>query len=502
MLIQMFRKDIEQVISLSVRIRKFDEKDIPYKVKWINDEKNNKYLHYDLPLTEDKTLNWFNKIKDRTDRADYTITYNNEPVGLIGLLNIDQKNKKAEYYICLGEEKYKGKGIAYTATKLLIDIAFNELKLNKIYLYTEVANIPAQKLFEKFGFEKEGLLRNDLIYNGRKFDRFVYGLDLEKYKTRAKYPFNNKNLENYYVTPIHRLNEEFNNNNFYIKRDDLFPFSFGGNKARKAILFFEDIKQKGADYIVTYGTSSSNHCRIISNIAASKGLPCCIISPIETNRPTVNSKIIELLGTEVVYCLISEVRKTIDKKLKNLEIQGYKPYFIQGGGHGNLGTQAYINVYEEIKEYENNKNLHFDYIFLASGTGTTQAGLVCGQLINGDNKKIIGISIARKNPYGGQVVLNSVNEYLENGNIKCDAHYVIDFIDDYVLDGYGDYNQNIFNTIKQVLIKDGIPLDTTYTGKAYWGMKEYIKNNKITDKNILFIHTGGTPLFFDKLGDL
>lgn len=100
-----------------ISIRKFKEEDIPYKVKWINDERNNKYLHYDLPLREDKTLEWYNKIKDRNDRADFTITYDNEPVGLIGLLNIDHNNKKAEYYICIGEDSYKGKGIA---KKLLI----------------------------------------------------------------------------------------------------------------------------------------------------------------------------------------------------------------------------------------------------------------------------------------------------------------------------------------------------------------------------------------------
>ncbi len=73
----------------------------------------------------------------------------------------------------------------------------------------------------------------------------------------------------------------------------------------------------------------------------------------------------------------------------------------------------------------------------------------------------------------------------------------INFIDDYILDGYGSYNDDIVNVIKDTLIKEGIPLDTTYTGKGFWGMKEYIKKHQITGKNILFIHTGGTPLFFD-----
>jgi len=169
---------------MCVNIRKFDEKDIPYKVKWINDEKNNKYLHYDLPLREDKTLIWLKSIKDRIDRVDFTITFNDEPAGLIGLLNIDRKNKKAEYYICLGEEKYKGKGIAYSASKLLISYAFNELYLNRIYLYTEISNSKAQRLFEKIGFKKEGLLKNDLIYNGKKVDRYIYGLILEDYMSQ------------------------------------------------------------------------------------------------------------------------------------------------------------------------------------------------------------------------------------------------------------------------------------------------------------------------------
>ncbi|MDI9487229.1 MAG: 1-aminocyclopropane-1-carboxylate deaminase, partial [Bacillota bacterium] len=34
---------------------------------------------------------------------------------------------------------------------------------------------------------------------------------------------------------------QFLNNEIYIKREDLLPFSFGGNKARKAQLFFDEI---------------------------------------------------------------------------------------------------------------------------------------------------------------------------------------------------------------------------------------------------------------------
>lgn len=306
-------------------------------------------------------------------------------------------------------------------------------------------------------------------------------------------------LENYKITPIQKLNEKLNKNTFYIKRDDLIPISFGGNKARKALLFFKDLESKECNCVVTYGSSSSNHCRIIANIAASKGLPCYIISPNETSKKTFNSQMMKIFGAIIIKCPVVKVSFTINRKLQELKDKGYKPYFIQGGGHGNLGTQAYVDAYEEIVSYERKKGVYFDYIFHTSGTGTTQAGLVCGRLINRDDKRIIGISNARKNPYGRQVVRDSVDSYMEYIGKKNIESESIDFIDDYVLDGYGAYNNEIIELIKDVLTKEGVPLDTTYTGKGFWGMKEYIKENQIIGKNILFIHTGGTPLFFDDL---
>lgn len=73
------------------------------------------------------------------------------------------------------------------------------------------------------------------------------------------------------------------------------------------------------------------------------------------------------------------------------------------------------------------------------------------------------------------------------------------FIDDYIGAGYGKDNLKITKTIKDVMINYGIPLDSTYTAKAFYGMCEYLKKTNIKDKKILFIHTGGTPLFFNDI---
>lgn len=174
----------ERAQSMQISIRKFTRGDIENKVKWINDPRNNTYLHYELPLEVEKTAIWFENNKDRTDRYDAVIEADGVPVGLIGLLGIEERNKKAEYYVALGEVDYKGKGVASKATALLLEYAFSELRLNKVYLYTERENVSAQRLFERMGFRQEGLLIEDMIYNGRKVDRFYYGITAEEYNGR------------------------------------------------------------------------------------------------------------------------------------------------------------------------------------------------------------------------------------------------------------------------------------------------------------------------------
>ena len=158
--------------SENVNIRPFMENDISNKVRWINDCGNNRFLHYDLPLDEDKTRVWFHKNKGRTDRYDAIIEYDGNPVGIIGLLSI--VDGRAEYYITLGESQYKGKGVARDASVLLLKYAFDELKLREVYLYTEVENIPAQKLFEKCGFVKYRLDKNSAVNRGQFVDRYYY----------------------------------------------------------------------------------------------------------------------------------------------------------------------------------------------------------------------------------------------------------------------------------------------------------------------------------------
>lgn len=291
---------------------------------------------------------------------------------------------------------------------------------------------------------------------------------------------------------------DYNGNHLWIKREDMIPFSFGGNKARKAKLFFKEIDVGGYDCVVTYGSGSSNHCRVVANECCRRGIRCFIISPEETSELTYNSIMMEMFGAEITVVPLDKIHDTIENKLSELKSSGSKPYFIEGGGHGNIGTAAYVQCYNEIKDQEKELNVYFDYIFFASGTGTTHSGLVCGQILSDDERKIVGISIARKNPRGRDIVIESIRSFIGNRADESEIQEKTIFVDDYT-SGYGKDDKRVKITIETVLKKYGIPLDATYTGKAFMGMTEYLNLKEISQKNVLFIHTGGTPLFFDAL---
>ena len=111
-----------------------------------------------------------------------------------------------------------------------------------------------------------------------------------------------------------------------------------------------------------------------------------------------------------------------------------------------LVLRLFVNCYKEIKDYD----VGFDYVFLASGTGTTQAGLVAGKLMYNGKEKIVGISIARKNPRGRHIVLDSISEYLTDKAISSEGiEEATNFVDDYIGGGYARQDEAVNAVIKK-----------------------------------------------------
>jgi len=283
--------------------------------------------------------------------------------------------------------------------------------------------------------------------------------------------------------------------NIRIFRDDLYPFLGGGNKGRKMDAIAKDIFLKNANALVTTGGIQSNHCRAVAIFAAQYKMKCTLVlhgSKVEFEKQSGNAKIMRLSGAEIVFVEeASQIGKAMDGAMRLYENNGFTPYYIWGGGHTFEGGLAYIDAVKELKEYCAENNWTPDYIFHASGTGSTQSGILAGlDKYDFENTKVIGISVGRKSEPATKIVDEFYKELCSHYNIDCSNRESI-VLDDYLIGGYGQYNSELkelsLNSIKEY----GFTLDTCYTGKAFYGMMDYIKNNKLEDKDILFWHTGG-----------
>lgn len=172
-----------------IYLRLMEERDISYKVKWINDPEVRRTLNFDYPVSEIGTKHWLNKVALNSSRRDFIVCLkeNDLPIGYGGFLNIDIKNSKAESYMAIGDKDYWGKGYAKEIRQLLIEYAFKEVGLNRVYSYVWTENKKMINLNKSIGFEVEGLLRNDMFSHGEYMSRYIMGILKEDYLNIVKY---------------------------------------------------------------------------------------------------------------------------------------------------------------------------------------------------------------------------------------------------------------------------------------------------------------------------
>lgn len=284
-------------------------------------------------------------------------------------------------------------------------------------------------------------------------------------------------------------------NSCKVFRDDLYPFLGGGNKGRKMDAIAKDIFLKKADALVTTGGFQSNHCRAVAVFAAQYKLKCTLVlhgSRNEFERQTGNAKVMRLSGANIIFVdSAADIGTTMDKAMFDYEHGGYKPYYIWGGGHTLEGGYAYIDVIKELKDYCDENRWSPKYLFHASGTGSTQSGIMAGLDKYGfSDTEVIGISVGRKSEPAAKIVRDFYRELCSHYGIVCSDRRAV-VLDDYLMGGYGQFNEALKQLSLNSIKNYGFTLDTCYTGKAFYGMMDYIKQNNIDDKSVLFWHTGG-----------
>jgi RimJ/RimL family protein N-acetyltransferase len=172
-----------KIVGKNIRLRAITELDLQMKVNWINDPDVHKYLHYEIPLRLDKTIEWFQRVSKDNTRYDLIIeTIESTPIGLIGLIGINKRYQSAEFYIAIGNKEYWGRGVGAEASSLIANWAFTSLELYKLWVTVRAENKAMIAMMTKIGYKIEGTLKEERVVDGKRVDIVRMGLLKKEFK--------------------------------------------------------------------------------------------------------------------------------------------------------------------------------------------------------------------------------------------------------------------------------------------------------------------------------
>ena len=96
-------------------------------------------------------------------------------IGNCGLVHVDLQNRRAELGYWIRTTKIR-KGYATQASKLALKFAFEVVQLNRVEIIIETKNTNSQRVAEKLGAKKEGLMRKRLLIHDTFRDAILYSI--------------------------------------------------------------------------------------------------------------------------------------------------------------------------------------------------------------------------------------------------------------------------------------------------------------------------------------
>ncbi|HHY15632.1 MAG TPA: GNAT family N-acetyltransferase [Firmicutes bacterium] len=168
-----------RIYGSKVMLREYRDSDFEHMREWVNDPDVVQTLSdiFLYPHSEKQTQSflemamgpdWKGFVIANAETGDY--------LGQIDFVRLDLKNGWGELGLVIGKKHEYGKGYGSEALELMCRFGFDELRLNRIELSCWSFNDRARKVYERVGFQTEGVRRAKWYRSGRYFDEVCYGL--------------------------------------------------------------------------------------------------------------------------------------------------------------------------------------------------------------------------------------------------------------------------------------------------------------------------------------
>lgn len=187
--------------------------------------------------------------------------------------------------------------------------------------------------------------------------------------------------------------------NAWIKRDDISHPEYGGNKIRKLEFIIAEAIAQGANRIITFGATGTNHGVATAMMCQRAGLACEILLFDQPDSATVrrNQQLMRHYGATLHYCgsLAATVARFYLHPARLSKRAGRGSYFLFAGGSNVAGTLGFVNAAMEIRDQIYARQLpEISHIVCPVGSSATLAGLTLGFQWLRMPVQVIGVRVA------------------------------------------------------------------------------------------------------------
>jgi RimJ/RimL family protein N-acetyltransferase len=169
---------MKQDVGELVRLRTFEAADAKRYRAWVNDPEIARLIDRAGPVTPSEHEAWYRALVASPSAAAFAVDRLTDGafIGIVWLYDIHQRHRRAEVRIVIGEKSAWGGGYGTDALRALVRLAFGPLKLEKLWADVLATNPRAAAAFERAGFTREGLLREDRVQDGGRVDVIRLGI--------------------------------------------------------------------------------------------------------------------------------------------------------------------------------------------------------------------------------------------------------------------------------------------------------------------------------------
>ena len=169
----------------AIYLRPLERTDAERLAGWINDEEVRRHLDRYLPLSVGREAEFIDELaKSNTDVVLGIATIDGDVlVGVAGLHNLHSRYRSATFGLCIGQKAEWNRGYGSEATRLMVAIAFDTFNLHRVELRVDADHVAAQRVYQKVGFQREGILRQAAFRGGRYQDDWVMSILRDEWGT-------------------------------------------------------------------------------------------------------------------------------------------------------------------------------------------------------------------------------------------------------------------------------------------------------------------------------